>query len=46
MLNLNILHVNSYTPPALLRSPPLLRRSALICTFADGIAAANPGRNV
>lgn len=46
MLNLHLLRVNSNTPPALLRSPPLLRRSALICTFADGIAATSPGRNV
>lgn len=46
MLNLNTMRVNSNTPPALLRSPPLLRRSALIGTFADGEAAASLGRNV
>lgn len=46
MLNLNTMRVNSNTPPALLRSPPLLRRSALICTFADDKKAASPGHNV
>lgn len=46
MLNLNLLRVNSNTPPALLRSPPLLRRSALIATFADDEAAVRQGRNV
>lgn len=46
MLILNLLRVNSNIPPALLRSPPLLRRSALICTFADGKAASRLARNV
>lgn len=46
MLNQNKLRVNSNTPPTLLRSPPLLRRSALIATFADGEAATRQGRNV